>query len=63
MHAGLMSSFKISRLLTEAMHWSSVVIFPKDERIEKGQELGRQGKVCGESGLGISASGKCYSFH
>lgn len=62
MHAGLMSNFKISRLLTEAMHWSSVVIFSKDERIEKGQELGREGKYV-ESGLGISASGKCYSFH
>lgn len=45
-----MSNFKISRLLTEAMYWSSVVIFPKDERIEKGQELGREGKACGESG-------------
>lgn len=35
MHVGLMSSFKISRLLAEAMHWSLVVIYRKDER-EKG---------------------------
>lgn len=52
MHAGLMSNFKISRLLTEVIHWSSVVIFPKGERIENGQELG-EGKACGESWAGL----------
>lgn len=51
MHTVLMSNFWISRLLTEAMLWSSAVIFPKGERAEKGLELEREGKHIGRVDL------------
>lgn len=55
--------FKIFWLLTKNMHWSSVVIFPSDERQEKGQELETEGKACEEFGLGFWASGKWCCFY